>query len=115
MFLLLLLWICPDSPRYILLNSEDLEGARTALLWYRGDPDVVEEEIKELQSEQQDRSRNHAVILLRFTLRMFVEVPNEKSLPRQIFAFSSFRRGCCSLGSAVFWYQCSMSFISLLM
>nr|CDS17006.1 solute carrier family 2 facilitated glucose [Echinococcus granulosus] len=59
--LLLLFWICPDSPRYILLNSRDLEGAKSALYWLRGDTEVVNEEIRELLIEQDDGNENHAV------------------------------------------------------
>ncbi|KAL5110100.1 hypothetical protein TcWFU_003407 [Taenia crassiceps] len=45
-----------DSPRYILLNSLDLEGAKSALFWLRGDAEVVEVEIGELLAEQENKN-----------------------------------------------------------
>ncbi|VDM33067.1 unnamed protein product [Hydatigera taeniaeformis] len=50
-----------DSPRYILLNSQDLEGAKSALYWLRGDAEVVDEEIAGLLAEQEDEGENRTV------------------------------------------------------
>ncbi|KAM7537983.1 hypothetical protein Aperf_G00000073265 [Anoplocephala perfoliata] len=44
-----------DSPRYILLNSQDPEGARSALQWFRGPSyESIDDEIEELLAEQKD-------------------------------------------------------------
>lgn len=52
--LLLCLWLCPDSPPYILLNSQNLEGAKSALRWFRGsNSEVIDAEIEDLLAEQE--------------------------------------------------------------
>nr|CDS25463.1 solute carrier family 2 facilitated glucose [Hymenolepis microstoma] len=53
-FLLLCLWLCPDSPRYILLHCQNVEGAKSALRWFRGpNSEVIDAEIEELLAEQE--------------------------------------------------------------
>ncbi|VDK22940.1 unnamed protein product [Taenia asiatica] len=59
-----------DSPRYILLNSQDLESAKSALFWLRGDTEVVEEEIGELLAEQENESENHTKFPLKDLFRV---------------------------------------------
>lgn len=68
--MLLLFWICPDSPRYILLNSQDLEGAKSALYWLRGDAEVVDEEIAGLLAEQEDEGENRTNFPLKDLFRI---------------------------------------------
>uniref|UniRef100_A0A5K3FNM0 MFS domain-containing protein n=1 Tax=Mesocestoides corti TaxID=53468 RepID=A0A5K3FNM0_MESCO len=63
--LLLFLWVCPDSPRYILLNSQDTESAKSALRWYRSNPDNIDAEIEELLAEQKNRGENCAKFALK--------------------------------------------------
>ncbi|VDL90335.1 unnamed protein product [Schistocephalus solidus] len=58
--LLLLLWTCPDSPRYILLNP---------LQWYRGPNVNVEEELEELLKEHVDSGRQKFSLINLFKTR----------------------------------------------
>ncbi|XP_012945198.1 solute carrier family 2, facilitated glucose transporter member 1 [Aplysia californica] len=44
---------CPESPRYLLMNKKDEEGAAKALRWLRGKTDVTED-IKELYEEAEE-------------------------------------------------------------
>ncbi|VDK32188.1 unnamed protein product [Dibothriocephalus latus] len=67
--LLLLLWTCPDSPRYILLNRLNEESAKTALQWYRGPKYNVDEELEELLKEHVDSGRQKFSLLNLFKTR----------------------------------------------
>lgn len=68
-----LLWLCPDSPRYILLKNQDSEGAKAALKWYRGSkPEVIDAEIEELLAEQSSRQTDEFNVRLAiFSLNKF--------------------------------------------
>ncbi|BHF64018.1 Solute carrier 2, facilitated glucose transporter member 4 [Sparganum proliferum] len=68
--LLLLLWTCPDSPRYILLNRLNEESAKTALRWYRGPNVNIDEELEELLKEHVDSGRQ------KFTLINLFKTPH---------------------------------------
>ncbi len=106
--LLLTLWICPDSPRYILLNTQDTEGARSALRWFRSDPSSVDEEIQELLSEQEAQSEHQSVILKSLsvnTIRL-LEICSQGTLPVQGPAFGPLYIRRCSPCTAILRYQC---------
>ena len=47
-----LLPVCPESPKYLLLDRDDEERATAALIWLRGRVDV-HDEMDEMRAEQE--------------------------------------------------------------
>ncbi|CAF3833594.1 unnamed protein product [Adineta steineri] len=92
----ILLFIVPESPKYLLLKKNDSKGAEKALQWFRRQSNV-QEEITEMEEEQNNQQHSAGIISLFRTpivrwalfITVFLQLSQQLSGINAVFYYST--------------------------